>query len=190
VASVALTFDDGPDRAWTPRLLELLRVLDARATFFPISSRAAAAPELLARMREDGHTVGLHCREHVRHSERDLDWLRADTRAALDELATVNVRPTLWRTPWGDTAPWTAAVAREHELRLIDWTADTHDWRGDGAEQMLENTRRQLVDGAIVLAHDGIGPGARRDGAAETIRYVELAAAHAQACGLSLESLP
>jgi peptidoglycan/xylan/chitin deacetylase (PgdA/CDA1 family) len=189
VSPVALTFDDGPDRTWTPQLLERLHALDVRATFFPITSRGAAAPDLLARIRDDGHTIGLHCREHVRHSERDLEWLRDDTRAALDELEAAGVRPTLWRTPWGDIAPWTSIVAREHELRLIRWTVDTHDWRGDSAERMLEDTRGQLVDGSIVLAHDGIGPGARRDGAAETIRYVELAAAHAGAHGLALEPL-
>jgi len=189
VSSVALTFDDGPDRTWTPRLLELLRALDVRATFFPIAPRAAAAPQLLAQMRDDGHTIGLHCHDHFRHTERDVDWLRADTSAALDELAAAGVAPTLWRTPWGDTAPWTAAVAREHELRLISWTTDTHDWRGDGAERMLDQTREGLVAGSIVLAHDGIGPGARRDGAAETIRYVELAIAHARAHGLTLEAL-
>ena len=189
MSSVALTFDDGPDRTWTLRLLDTLGALDVQATFFPITSRAAAAPELLVRMRNDGHTIGLHCHEHLRHSERDVAWLRDDTRTALDELMAVGVRPTLWRTPWGDTAPWTATVADEHELRLIDWTADTHDWRGDSAEQMLDDTRGQLVDGAIVLAHDGIGPGARRDGAAETVRYVELAAAHARARGLALTAL-
>jgi hypothetical protein len=54
---------------------------------------------------------------------------------------------------------------------------------------MLDHTRGQLVDGSIVLAHDGIGPGARRDGAAETVRYVELAAAHARAHGLALTAL-
>jgi peptidoglycan-N-acetylglucosamine deacetylase len=189
VSSVALTFDDGPDRTWTPRLLGVLRAYNVRATFFPISSRAAAEPELLKRIRDEGHTIGLHCREHVRHSARDIDWLRHDTRTALDELAATGVRPTLWRTPWGDLAPWTPTIAREHELRLVRWTVDTHDWRGDSAEQMLEDTRAQLVDGSIVLAHDGLGPGARRDGAAETVRYVELAAAHVQARGLALEAL-
>ena len=189
MCAVALTFDDGPDRTWTPRLLDLLRRLDVRATFFPISPRVAAAPNLLTRIRDDGHTIGLHCCEHLRHSQRDLNWLRDDTRAALDGLAAAGVHPSLWRTPWGDTTPWTSTVAREHGLRLIGWTVDTHDWRGDSAEQMLKDTRAQLTDGSIVLAHDGVGPGARRDGTAETIRYVELVAAHARACGLSLEPL-
>jgi peptidoglycan/xylan/chitin deacetylase (PgdA/CDA1 family) len=189
VDSVALTFDDGPDRTWTPRLLDVLRALGVRATFFPIASRAAAAPELVERVRDAGHTIGLHCHEHVRHSDRDLEWLRDDTCAALDELAAIGVRPTLWRTPWGDTAPWTTTVAGEHELRLIRWTADTHDWRGDSAQQMLDDTRDHLVDGSVVLAHDGIGPGARRDGAAETVRYVELAAAHARTRGLAITPL-
>ena len=189
MSSVALTFDDGPDLAWTPRLLDVLRAFDVRATFFPITSRAAATPDLLKRMQDEGHTIGLHCREHVRHSTREVDWLRDETRAALDDLAAAGVRPTLWRTPWGDLAPWTPTIARENDLRLVRWTVDTHDWRGDSAEQMLADTRAQLVDGSIVLAHDGIGPGARRDGAAETVRYVEFAAAHVQARGLALEAL-
>lgn len=61
MASLALTFDDGPDPVWTPRLLRLLSALGARATFFPIASRAVAHPELIAEMASAGHTIGLHC---------------------------------------------------------------------------------------------------------------------------------
>ena len=84
---LALTFDDGPDPDWTPRLLDLLRRLGARATFFPIAPRAAAQPDMIERMRAEGHAVGLHCDEHVRHSERDAEWLERDTDAALARLA-------------------------------------------------------------------------------------------------------
>ena len=96
------------------------------------------------------------------------------------------MRPTLWRTPWGDTAPWSADVAHDNQLRIIGWTVDTHDWRGDTAEQMLRVTKDELRDGAIVLAHDGIGPGARRADARETIEYVSLVAEHAAEAGLEL----
>jgi peptidoglycan/xylan/chitin deacetylase (PgdA/CDA1 family) len=190
VAGLALTFDDGPDAVWTPRLLDLLRTLGARATFFPIASRAAAHPALIARMRAEGHSVGLHCDEHVRHSERDREWLRGDTARALARLAGLGIRPAFWRAPWGDTAPWSWAVADEHDLRLVGWTADTHDWRGDTAQDMFRDTREMLEGGTIVLAHDGIGPGARRAGAAETLGYVELVAEHAERHGLTLEALP
>jgi peptidoglycan-N-acetylglucosamine deacetylase len=183
---LALTFDDGPDPVWTERLLDVLAENGARATFFPIAQRAAACPALIDRIAADGHEIGLHCDEHIRHSERSMEWCRRDTARALDLLGSVGVRPMLWRTPWGDTAPWSAQVAHEHRLRIIGWTVDTHDWRGDSAEQMLCATKEELRDGAIVLAHDGIGPGARRADARETIEYVSRVAEHAYATGLEL----
>jgi len=189
VSGIALTFDDGPDPVWTPRLLALLDRLDARATFFPIASRAAAHPELIGLIGAGGHAVGLHCDQHVRHSDRDLEWLRRDTRNALERLARLDVSPVFWRAPWGDTAPWSARVAVEHGLRLIGWTVDSHDWRGDSAEQMFDATRADIEAGSVVLAHDGIGPGARRRDARETLRYVQLVAADARRRGLRLESL-
>jgi peptidoglycan/xylan/chitin deacetylase (PgdA/CDA1 family) len=140
-------------------------------------------------MQAEGHEIGLHCDQHVRHSERDAEWLRDDTDTALQRLFAIGVRPTLWRTPWGDTAPWSAAVAAERDLRLIGWTTDTHDWRGDSAAEMFVATRAALTDGAVVLAHDGLGPGARRDGAEATVDYVELVSEHAHQHGLALEAL-
>ncbi len=187
--ALALTFDDGPDPAWTPRLLDLLRRLGARATFFPIAARAAANPAIIERMRAEGHAIGLHCDEHVRHRERDAEWLARDTDAALRRLARVRVTPVLWRTPWGDVAPWSAQVAHARALRLIGWTADTHDWRGDGAAEMFEATRESLIGGAIVLAHDGLGPGARRDSMEATLDYVACVGEHAREHGLALEAL-
>jgi peptidoglycan/xylan/chitin deacetylase (PgdA/CDA1 family) len=186
---LALTFDDGPDPVWTPRLLDLLGEADARATFFVIAPRAAAHPDLVARILDEGHSIGLHCDEHVRHGTRDIHWGRGDTSRALARIRRRGASPRLWRTPWGDLAWWSGQVAREQGLRLVHWTVDTHDWRGDSAERMFDNTHRQLRDGTIVLAHDGIGPGARRDNAAQTLRFVELAATHARANGLQLGSL-
>ena len=187
--TIALTFDDGPDPEWTPRLLDGLAQAEARATFFPIAPRAAAHPDLIARIIAEGHAVGLHCDEHVRHSTRDAAWGRADTERALERLAAVGVTPRLWRTPWGDEAPWTGAVAAEHGLRIVGWTADTNDWRGDAAQEMFDAVRARLQPGAIVLAHDGIGPGARRTDARETVGFVGLCARHARALGLRMASL-
>ena len=187
--ALALTFDDGPDPTWTPRLLDLLRILGARATFFPIAARAVEHSAIVERMRAEGHAIGLHCDQHVRHSERDAAWLNDDTDSALRRLAEVGVRPAFWRTPWGDTAPWTAQIARDRDLRLIGWTADTHDWRGDSAAEMFEATREMLGDGAIVLAHDGLGPGAKRASVEPTLDYVALVGEHVRRRGLTLEAL-
>jgi peptidoglycan/xylan/chitin deacetylase (PgdA/CDA1 family) len=189
VPALALTFDDGPDAAWTPRLLDLLRTLGARATFFPIAARAVEHAGIIERMQAEGHAIGLHCDQHVRHSERDAAWLERDTDAALQCLGGLGLRPTFWRTPWGDMAAWSTQVARDRDLRLIGWTADTNDWRGDSAPEMFEATREALTDGAIVLAHDGLGPGARRESPATTVDYVALVGEYARDHGLSLEAL-
>jgi peptidoglycan/xylan/chitin deacetylase (PgdA/CDA1 family) len=189
VHELHLTFDDGPDAQFTGPLLDLLSGAAATATFFVIAPRAAACPAVIERMLADGHTVGLHCNEHVRHTERDADWLRADTRRALSRLREVGVTPNVWRVPWGATADWTASVAAAHALRLVHWTADTHDWRGDSSAAMFADTRDALTPGAIVLAHDGIGPGALRDDARETLAYVELVIPHARESGLALRAI-
>ncbi len=189
MSSLALTFDDGPDARWTPELLDRLREAGARATFFPIAPRAESEPELIARMIAEGHTVGLHCDEHVRHSERDAEWAGRDADRALGRLRRLGADPRLWRTPWGDVAPWTAEVARSRDLALVGWTVDTHDWRGDDPADMLAATSAALDDGAVVLAHDGIGPGARRQDSAATITYVSLVIEYARRRGLALEAL-
>ena len=187
--ALTLTFDDGPDPVWTPRLLDLLGRLGARATFFPIAARAAEHPGIIERIQAEGHAIGLHCDEHVRHSERDMAWLVRDTDMALRRLAGLGVRPSFWRTPWGDVAPWSTQVARDRDLRLIGWTTDTHDWRGDPAVEMFEATRERLTEGAIVLAHDGLGPGAGRESVEPTLDYVALVGEHSRKTGLTLEAL-
>lgn len=189
MGTIALTFDDGPDERSTPALLEALATCEAQATFFVIAPRAAALPGLVERILADGHCIGLHCDVHVRHSRRDRAWLEADTERALSRLQALGVSPSLWRAPWGDTAPWSESVASKYGLRLIRWTVDTHDWRGDDAATMLAATRSRLLPGAIVLAHDGIGPGALRDDACETVAFVRLVADHAGQRRLRLRAL-
>lgn len=183
VATVTLTFDDGPDPVWTPRVLDRLRHEGAVAVFYVMSDRARRHPDLVRAMVAEGHAVGLHCRRHVRHSASARSRVEADADAALAALEAIGVRPLSWRTPWGDVAPWTEQVARTRGLRLAGWTADTHDWRGDPAGAMLSRVAPRLGPDAVVLMHDGLGPGARRTGCAETVRLIGPLCAAARAAG-------
>lgn len=181
---VALTFDDGPDPLWTPRVLDALAEADARATFFVLAPRAAAEAALIDRMLAEGHGVQLHAFAHIRHTKLSEEIGAADTDRALSTLASLGVEPDLWRTPWGVTAEWTERVAAARGLELVRWTADTHDWRGDTAAEMLAAIEDDVADGAIVLAHDALGPGATRDGCAETVDLIAPLVALARSRGL------
>jgi peptidoglycan/xylan/chitin deacetylase (PgdA/CDA1 family) len=165
---VALTFDDGPDPRWTPRLLDLLGELGAPATFFVIASRARRHPQLIERMRAEGHEVGLHGALHLDHTCWPADLIEADTLTALDWLG--EPRPRLWRLPWGAFAPVSAHLATKHGLRLVHWTVDSEDWSGLAAGAMLERLRPALVPDAIVLMHDAVGPSRRGHGGPSATR--------------------
>lgn len=170
-------------------MLDALRDAGATATFFVIAPCAERHPDLLARTLSDGHGVGLHCDRHVRHTELDEAGIRRDAERALQRLARLDVHPTLWRVPWGVRGPGTEDVAGELGLALVDWDVDTHDWRGDTAPDMFTATSGELIPGTVVLAHDGIGPGARRADCSQTAAYVGLVAGHAAEAGLTLAPL-
>jgi peptidoglycan-N-acetylglucosamine deacetylase len=91
----------------------------------------------------------------------------------LRALLCLVVEPLLWRPPWGIRAPWTEEIAKSFGLRLAPWSADTKDWRGDAAPEMLGRIEPLLGPRSVVLMHDGLGPGARRTSCGETVALVE-----------------
>jgi peptidoglycan/xylan/chitin deacetylase (PgdA/CDA1 family) len=179
--SVELTFDDGPDPVWTRAILAALRGSPLRATFFVVAATAEEHPELLLAARADGHAVELHCYEHLAHTETDRATIERDTERALAVLAGLGIHPRRWRTPGCAHASWTHEIAAAHNLELCRWDIDTHDWRGHHAERMLADAGPDLHPGAVVLLHDGLGPGALREGCEETVRFARLMAAEAVA---------
>lgn len=172
VSGAVLTFDDGPDSIWTPRILEALDRAGAHATFFVIPPLAPEHQEIVRNISRKGHGVELHCVRHVRHTELSPREVEAEAIQGLRALRFLGAEPRFWRPPWGVVAPWTWSIAASHGLEIAGWTADTHDWRGDTAPQMLADVEPLLRPGVVVLMHDGMGPGARRDDCGETVSLV------------------
>jgi peptidoglycan/xylan/chitin deacetylase (PgdA/CDA1 family) len=187
--SLALTFDDGPNDYWTPCVLSVLEQAEVSGTFFMIGDRLRAAPAAAQAVIDAGCEMQLHCDVHLRHSELSEAEIEADTLRALDAFAAIGVRPTVWRTPWGVRTDATERVALRHDLALVDWTIDTHDWRGDSVTTMLAAARAQMDQGGIVLMHDGLGPGALRIGVQNTVELLAPLIAAARSEGLSVGSL-
>ena len=137
-----------------------------------MAGRARAHANLIDRMRREGHEVELHCVRHVRHTELEEPALRADTEQGLRTLAMLGARVHRWRPPWGVITDVTRRVASENHLEVVGWSVDTEDWRGDDAARMHDRVEDDLGAGAVVLMHDGIGPGALRAGCGETVELI------------------
>ncbi len=175
--TLALTFDDGPDPRGTPAVLEALakRTSRRRSSCWP--SGWSSTPSLLERVVLAGHDVQIHGYEHLRHPYTPREDVERDIDRALDVIPATTVADPVG-APRRVHAPRSRA---ERDLEIVGWDADTHDWRGDSAEEMLAHLR--LEPGGIVLAHDGVGTGARRATALETARLVGPLVARARALG-------
>lgn len=153
---VYLTFDDGPVPQVTPWVLDTLSAFDARATFFVVGDNAERYPELLARIRNDGHAVGNHTWHHVN------GW-RTTTSAYLHEVErTQQLTGTrLFRPPYGRLSPAQArALHPAYDVIMWDVLSADFDTRVD-EERCLQNVLKNTRPGSIVVFHDSVKAEAR-----------------------------
>lgn len=154
---VALTFDDGPDPAYTPRVLELLAESGITATFFVVGVNAIAHRDLIRQEVEAGHTFGNHTRTHA-----DLERLTPGQVAAeieggeKDIVAAGAPRPRLFRPPRGLTDEVVAVFADAERYRTVFWdVAVEHFVLHLGVEEGVQHLLDRVGPGSIILAHDG-----------------------------------
>lgn len=167
-AAIALTFDDGPDPAVTPRLLEVLAAHDARATFFMCGRAAVRHPEVVRAVVAAGHSVGAHGWDHrpVR-SLPPRQWDRQIVRP-LEALGALTGRPVRWfRPPWGAVDRSTVAALGRRGVTTMLWSADGLDWQLDDPAHIAARALRHLDPGGVVLLHDAVGDLLREDGATQ-----------------------
>ncbi|HEX6447676.1 MAG TPA: polysaccharide deacetylase family protein [Streptosporangiales bacterium] len=153
---VALTFDDGPDPASTPRFLSLLAEHGVRATFFMLGMMAVEARELVAEVAGAGHEVAVHGWEHRMLLKRPPRATVDDITRAHDLLAELTGTPPRWYRPPNGVLTGGALVAvRRLGMTPVLWTAWGCDWtRGATPTSIRTHVERQLRGGSTVLLHD------------------------------------
>jgi peptidoglycan-N-acetylglucosamine deacetylase len=158
--TVALTFDDGPDPAFTPRLLDTLEELDVKATFFLVGSQVKRHPTLVRRIVSAGHAVGSHSATHPDPWTVGLRTLIDDYRAgrrAVEDACGREVR--LFRPPKGYVDAAGAVAMRRIGLRPWLWTRDPEDWAPGATAATIGKAMSTVEAGDVVLLHDAIqGP--------------------------------
>ncbi|HZX01756.1 bifunctional polysaccharide deacetylase/glycosyltransferase family 2 protein [Kribbella sp.] len=163
--TIALTFDDGPDPIWTPKVLDLLAAQHIKATFFVVGTEVAAHPELARRIVAEGHEIALHTFTHANLSTAP-GWRGAfELRQSQLILAgAAGVSTSLLRPPYSSTpaalsnADW-AAIQRTHDAGYLTVlsTQDSEDWRRPGTDHVIANSMPRSTAGQVLLMHDAGG---------------------------------
>jgi peptidoglycan/xylan/chitin deacetylase (PgdA/CDA1 family)/spore germination protein YaaH len=168
---VALTFDDGPDPVWTPKILDILKSRHVPGTFFIIGENALTQRRLLDRIVREGNEVGNHTYTHPNLGEatpRETELELNATQRLFQAFTGRSMR--LFRAPFfGDAEPTTAdeinpvATAQQLGYLSVGLHVDPGDWKRPGAQQIVDRTIEQVLDsddersGQIVLLHDAGG---------------------------------
>jgi peptidoglycan-N-acetylglucosamine deacetylase len=159
---LALTYDDGPNTAWTPKLLDLLAAHDVKATFFSIGHYAREQPALLREVAEAGHAIGNHTYSHVAMPFHTDDTIRRELRMTTEAIEDAGVEMAtaqgkrLMRPPWGRRRPGTLRVLREEGYVPIVWSVTLWDWtKHVTTEKIMRKAERQIRGGDVILLHDG-----------------------------------
>jgi cellulose synthase/poly-beta-1,6-N-acetylglucosamine synthase-like glycosyltransferase/peptidoglycan/xylan/chitin deacetylase (PgdA/CDA1 family) len=162
---LVLTFDDGPDPTWTPKVLDILKRHHAHAVFFVTGTMTSRYPDLVRRMVDEGHEVGLHTFNHPDlsyQSKKRIDWELSQNQLALAGAA--GIRSSIFRPPYSSFAdamddkswPVTRYLGTKGYLTVVNNT-DSEDWQKPGVATIIRNATPHGGRGAVVLMHDSGG---------------------------------
>ncbi len=158
--SIYLTFDDGPDKQTTPEILDILKRYDAKATFFCLGKKAEAYPDLLQRIKDEGHVFGNHTYSHLRGKETNTATYLRDVRKCEAFISTSFFRP-----PYGSYKKEQLEELKDN-YKIILWTVMPGDFDEKvSKETVLRRSVRYSEKGTIIVYHDS-------EKASEKVLYV------------------
>ena len=162
---IMLTFDDGPHSSFTPKILDILREKNVKATFFVYGSKVVSHRSLLARMHAEGHEIANHGWSHhasfTKQVPEQLERMVKQTRSVIsnctggnDSAASEFIRP-----PLGNTNPQVNAhITKALGLRVVLWSLDSKDYLAKTAQEVVDSVVPKAKPGDIVLFHDIFAP--------------------------------
>ena len=151
---VAITYDDGPG-AETNRLLDKLKAKNAHASFMVVAPSAEQHPELLKRMKAEGHTIGNHTKSHRQLNTLSPAQVSQEIDAGNAAIKKATGQSTRWvRPPYGATNATVDQVTRDKGVSQALWDVDTVDWKDRNSEHVCSSAVQGARAGSIVLMHD------------------------------------
>lgn len=182
----ALTFDDGPDPVYTPMLLDLLKKYDAKATFFVVGSSAEKNPEVIRRIHNEGHLLGIHNYKH------HTNWLMGPKTVNRHVSMTAKIIKDVtgqeahyYRPPWGIVNLFD--FTKRNDFQLVLWSGMFKDWRmKTGVDRLTQRMVTKLRGGEVFVLHDcGTTLGADEEAPLAMLEALERVLEEAKRRGLS-----
>lgn len=152
VKTIALTFDDGPHKTWTPALLDGLKERGVKATFFLMGENIPGNEEIVKRIQSEGHLIGNHSYRHIQLTRAGMEeacQAFERTGQMIEELT--GARPQYVRPPYGD---WNEELECRTNLTTVLWNVDSMDWSYQNRNRIVSKVCREVEDGDIILMHD------------------------------------
>ena len=154
--AISLTFDDGPHPEYTPKVLELLKEYNSKASFFLIGKNAEKYPELVQQIIEEGHVIGSHSYAHTNNygflSRNEVTKDVMKSQKVLFDITKKRVQ--YFRPPFGVTNPNIARAVKNLSLKTFGWSVRSYDTVAKTPEKVFKKVTADLKNGDIVLLHD------------------------------------
>ena len=152
---IALTFDDGPHRCYTPEILDVLDGYGVKATFFVIGENCRENLGIVRRELDSGHEIGNHTYSHPHLTNITAEKLFGEIVCTENILFEVGeYRPKLFRPPEGVYSLTVSGTLERLDYIPILWTVDTTDWKHPSAEKIAKTVTDNVKPGSIILCHD------------------------------------
>lgn len=149
---IALTFDDGPSRKYTPILLDGLKERGVHATFFLMGKNIEGEEDIVKRMSEEGHLIGNHSYEHIQLTKAGAKAVCEAVEHTQEQIeAITGKRPEYIRPPYGD---WNEELEEEIGMTPVLWSLDSLDWKLKDTGKIIHQVLKDVKDGDIILLHD------------------------------------
>lgn len=154
--AIALTFDDGPNTEFTPKVLDILKKHKAKATFFLIGKHIKKNPELVKRILTEGHVIGNHSYEHGNNngflSTKNILSDLKKTNELVKKITGLEVK--LFRPPFGVTNPNIAKAVKIINMQSVGWSIRSLDTQAKDSEKVFQKIKNRLNKGDVILLHD------------------------------------
>jgi len=153
---IALTFDDGPDKDYTPQVLDILKKYNVKATFFVVGENVEWNSKILKRQYEEGHEIGNHTFTHINVSKKGYDEIYKEINSTQQLVKDIiGIEPKLFRPPYRAISKAMCNIVKEKDMNVVLWSnLDPRDWSNPGTNYIVNIITSKVQNGTIILLHD------------------------------------